>query len=458
MHAPWKESGKAVPQSVAWKQQTSSRRWTLVLANSLTGNALRRSPNGLSSGMSYAAMLPQDRQHSRSMTGATSNALVNTANAGSPWITEETRIFRQMVRAFVEQELVPHQSRWAERGLPDADAWTKSGRMGLLLPDVPEQYGGGGGTFAHEAVVIEELARAGVHFGVGVQSVVAHHILAYGSEAQKQRWLPRMATGELIGAIGMTEPDCGTDLQSIRTMARKDGDQYVIDGSKTFITNGRQASLVCLAVRTNADTHGPKALSLIVIETADLPGYRVGRSLDKIGRHAQDTCELFFEGVLVPAGNLLGLGEGRGLFQLMDQLRYERLSVGLSAVASAEQAVEITTRYVKERKLFGKPLLDLQNTRFKLAECKTEAHIGRVFVDHCIQQFIAGQLDGVTAAMAKYWLTDAQCRIIDECVQLHGGYGYMQEYAIARMWADSRVQRVYAGSNETMKDVIGWSL
>jgi acyl-CoA dehydrogenase len=232
----------------------------------------------------------------------------------------------------------------------------------------------------------------------------------------------------------------------------------VIDGSKTFITNGSNAGLVCLAVRTDADAVGPKALSLLVLETKNLAGYRVGRSLEKIGRHAQDTCEMFFGGVRVPVGNLLGPGEGRGLFQMMDQLRYERLSIGISAVAAAERAVEITTRYVKERKAFGKPLLDLQNTRFKLAECKTEARIGRVFVDNCIQQFIAGRLDAVTAAMAKYWLTDTQFRIIDECVQLHGGYGYMQEFEIARMWADSRVQRIYAGSNEIMKEVVGRSL
>ena len=373
-------------------------------------------------------------------------------------MNDETRIFRTAVRQFVDREFAPHQARWGEQGRPDAEAWTKAGEMGLLLPDVPEEYGGGGGTFAHEAVVVEELARAGVHFGSGIQSIVAHYILAYGSEEQKQRWLPRMASGELVGAIGMTEPDAGSDLQAIKTTARSDGDHYVVDGSKTFITNGRQASLICLAVRTDPKAVGPKALSLLMVETPDLPGYRVGRSLEKIGRHAQDTCELFFDGVRVPVGNLLGPGQGRGLFQMMDQLHYERLSIGLGAVAVAERAVEITTRYVKERKAFGKPLLDFQNTRFKLAECKTEAHIGRVFVDDCIERFIAGRLDPVTAAMAKYWLTDCQGRIVDECVQLHGGYGYMQEYAIARMWADSRAQRIYAGSNEIMKEVVGSSL
>ena len=376
----------------------------------------------------------------------------------SPWQIEEAGIFRRTVRKFVESELAPRVSDWAERGCSDKESWIKAGAAGLLLPDVPETYGGGDGTFAFEAVVIEELARAGVHIGFGVQSIVAHYILSYGDEAQKQRWLPRMARGELIAAIGMTEPGAGSDLQAIQTLARKDGDAYVINGSKTFITNGANANLVCLVVRTDPKATGPRSLSMIVVETEGLDGYRVGRPLEKIGRHVQDTCELFFSSVRVPAANLLGAGEGRGLFQMMDQLRYERVSVGLNAVVNAERAIEITTDYVKGRKAFGKALMDFQNTRFKLAECKTEAHIGRVFIDNCIQLFILGQLDLVTAAMAKYWLTERESRIIDECVQLHGGFGYMQEYPIARMWVDSRAQRIYAGSNEVMKELIGSSL
>jgi acyl-CoA dehydrogenase len=376
----------------------------------------------------------------------------------SPWMTDETRLFRRSVRHFIETELAPHHAEWEQQGYPDADAWLRAGKMGLLLADVPEQYGGGGGTFAHEAVVVEELARSGVNFGFNLQSIVAHYILSYGSEEQRQRWLPRLASGELVGAVGLTEPQSGSDLQGLRTTARRDGDSYVVNGSKTFITNGWQAGLVCLAVRTDAKAPGPRAFSLIVIETKDLPGYRVGHPLHKMGRRAQDTCELFLDEVHVPADNLLGSSEGRGLFQMMDQFRYERLSIGLSAVAAAEHAVKITADYVKERRAFGKPLLDLQNTRFKLAECKTEARIGRVFIDNCIQQFIAGQLDNVTAAMAKYWLTDRQCRIIDECVQLHGGYGYMQETPIARMWADARVQRIYGGANEVLKEVVASSL
>jgi acyl-CoA dehydrogenase len=373
-------------------------------------------------------------------------------------MTDDTRIFQETVRRFIATELAPHQARWAEQGRPDAGVWLKAGEAGLLLPDVPEDCGGSGGSFAHEAVVIQELARAGIHIGFSVQSIVAHHILAYGNPEQKRRWLPRMASGALVGAIAMTEPDAGSDLQAIRTIARKQGDHYVIRGSKTFITNGSQAGLLCLAVRTDPKAVGPRALSLIVLETADLPGYQIGRPLQKIGRHTQDVCELFFDDVRVPVANLLGAGEGRGLFQLMDQLNYERLSIGLSAVAAAEAAIAITTRHVRDRQAFGKPLLDLQNTRFKLAECKTEAHIGRVFVDTCIEQFMAGKLDPVTAAMAKYWLTDRQFRIIDECVQLHGGYGYMQDCPIGRMWADSRVQRIYGGSNEIMKELIGRSL
>lgn len=374
------------------------------------------------------------------------------------WMTDEIRLFRRSVQHFIETEIAPHHAEWEQQGYPDADAWLRAGKMGLLLADVPEQYGGGGGTFAHEAVVIEELARSGVNFGFNLQSIVAHYILSYGSEEQRRRWLPRLASGELVGAVGLSESQSGSDLQGLRTTARRDGDNYMINGSKTFISNGWQAGLVCLAVRTDPKASGPRALSLIVVETKDLPGYRVGHPLHKIGRRAQDTCELFFDEVRVPAENLLGSNEGRGLFQMMDQFRYERLSIGLSAVAAAEHAVKITADYVKERKVFGKPLLDLQNTRFKLAECKTEARIGRVFIDNCIQQFIAGQLDNVTAAMAKYWLTDWQCRIIDECVQLHGGYGYMQETLIARMWADARVQRIYGGANEVLKEVVASSL
>jgi acyl-CoA dehydrogenase len=376
----------------------------------------------------------------------------------SPWMTDDVRLFRKTVRQFIQEEFVPHQDRWREQQRPDAEAWTAAGAAGILLTDVPEEYEGGGGSFAHEAIVLEELVHAGVNFGSSIQSIVGHYVLAYGSEAQKRTWLPRMARGELVGAIAMSEPAAGSDLQGIQTTARRDGDHYVINGSKTFITNGGHASLVCLAAKTDPRVTGLKGISLIMVETKDLAGYRVGRSLEKVGMHGQDTCELFFDDVRVPVANLLGPAEGKGFSQMMDRLTYERLTVGVTAVAMAEHALAVTTAYVKERTAFGKPLIEFQNTRFKLAECKTAAQVGRVFLDNCIARFMADGLDDVTAAMAKYWLTDWQCRIVDECMQLHGGYGYMTEYPIARMWTDSRVQRIYAGTNEIMKELIACAL
>jgi acyl-CoA dehydrogenase len=376
----------------------------------------------------------------------------------SRWASEDAEAFRRTARQFVQKEFLPHQARWRAQHRPDAEAWPQAGRAGLLLPDVLEEYGGGGGSFAHEAVVLEELAGAGVHFGSTVQSMVARYLVAYGSEAQKRKWLPAMARGELVAAIAMTEPAAGSDLQAIRTSARREGEHYIVSGSKTFITNAALAGLVCLAVKTDPRMVGMRAISLLMVETKALPGYRVGCALEKVGMHGQDTCELFFDDVRVPAANLLGGAEGRGFSQMMEQLPYERLSIGVLAVAAAEQAVALTTRHVKDRTAFGKPLIDLQNTRFTLAACRTEAHVGRVFLDSCIERFIAGRLDDASTAMAKYWLTECQCRVIDECVQLHGGYGYMTEYPIARMWADSRVQRIYGGTNEIMKELIAWSL
>ncbi|HEX2566603.1 MAG TPA: acyl-CoA dehydrogenase family protein [Burkholderiales bacterium] len=379
-------------------------------------------------------------------------------SAQSPWETEEVAMYRRTARQFIEKELVPHQERWRAQHRPDAEAWQGAGRAGLLLPDVPEDYGGGGGTFAHEAVVVEELAAAGVHFGSTIQSIVARYILVYGTEEQKRKWLPPMARGELVASIAMTEPGAGSDLQAIKTAARREGEHYVIKGAKTFISNAAHAGLVCLAAKTDPKSAGMRSLSLIMVETAGLAGYSVGRALDKVGMHGQDTCELFFDDARVPAANLIGPAEGRGFSQMMEQLPYERLSIAIGAVAVAERAVALTTKHAKERTAFGKPLFDLQNTRFKLAECASEARVGRVFVDHCIERFIAGRLDDASAAMAKYWATERQCRIVDECLQLHGGYGYMNEYPIARMWADSRVQRIYAGTNEVMKELIAWSL
>ena len=376
----------------------------------------------------------------------------------SAWMNDDVDLFRKSVRHFVGKTLAPQQERWRSQLGPDADAWCSAGAAGLLLADIPEAFGGGGGTFAHEAVVLEELAHAGVHFGCSIASVVAHYILAYGSAAQQRRWLPAIARGELVPAIAMSEPGAGSDVQAICTTAVRDGSDYVINGSKTFITNGCRAGLVCLAVKTDSKGPAMLGLSLIMVETAGQAGYRTGNPLDKIGMHGQDTCELFFDDMRVPAANLLGRAAGEGFAQLMEQLPYERLQVGVMAVAVAERAVALTTQYVKERRAYGKPLFDLQNTRFKLAECRTAAQVARVFLDSCIDRHLAGRLDDATTAMAKYWLTDCQCRIVDECMQLHGGYGYMNEYPIARMWADSRVQRIYAGSNEVMKELIAWSL
>ena len=380
------------------------------------------------------------------------------SNHESHWMNEELRMYRKSVREFLQAEFVPSQARWRELHRPDAESWKKAGQTGLLLPDLPEEYGGGGGTFAHQAVVTEELAQAGVNFGCGVQSIVSHYILNFGSDAQKKKWLPAMAAGELVAAIAMTEPSAGSDLQAIKTTARRDGNDYILNGSKTFITNGFHAGLVCVAAKTDPKAAGFRGISMIVAETKDLKGYRVGKSLEKVGMHEIDTCELFFDDVRVPTANLLGAAEGAGFSQMMEQLRYERLMIATGAIATIERALALTIKYAKERKAFGQTLIEFQNARFKLAQCKTEAQIGRVFVDNCIARFLAGQLDAVTAAMAKYWLTECQCRIVDECVQLHGGYGYMTEYPIAQMWMDSRVQRIYAGTNEVLEEMIGWSL
>ncbi|MBZ5602942.1 MAG: acyl-CoA dehydrogenase family protein [Acidobacteriia bacterium] len=375
----------------------------------------------------------------------------------SPWINEEIQLFRKNVKRFIAEEFVPNEARWREQHRVDPEAWPRAGEVGILCTDIPEEYGGGGGNYCHEAVVTEELCYAGVHFGHGVHSIAAHYILSYATEEQKKYWLPRMATGELRGSIAMSEPVAGSDLQAIKTTAKRQGECLVINGSKTFITNGWHTNLIVLAVKTD-QSEGAKGISMVVVDTNGLSGYRVGRTLEKVGMHGQDTCELFFDDVRVPAANLLGGVEGRGFYQMMEQLPYERMGVATGAVATTEQAVAITIKHCKERMAFGKPLIEFQNTRFKLAECKAQAHIMRVFLDNCMERLNAGKLDATTAAMAKYWLTERECAIIDECVQLHGGYGYMMEYPITRMWADSRVQRIYAGTNEIMKELIARSL
>ncbi|MGY3590177.1 acyl-CoA dehydrogenase [Bradyrhizobium sp. USDA 4341] len=377
----------------------------------------------------------------------------------SSWMTEELDTFRDQFRKFLAKDLLPHAEKWREQKLVDRSAWRALGEMGALLPSVPEAYGGLGATFAYDAAVLDDLESTVPELTTGVSvhsAIVAHYIVNYGSEEQKQRWLPKMASGEMVGAIAMTEPGTGSDLQAVKTTAKKQGNSYVVNGQKTFITNGQAADLVIVVARTGAP--GAKGISLIVVETAGAEGYRRGRNLDKIGLHASDTSELFFDNVTVPPENLLGGEEGNGFVQLMQQLPQERLSLAIGAVASMERAVKITAEYTKQRTAFGKPLIEFQNTAFTLAERKTEAMIARVFVDWCVERLVAGDLDTVTASMAKWWCSQKQVETADECLQLHGGYGYMQEYPISRMFIDSRIQKIYGGTNEIMKVLIARSL
>ena len=377
----------------------------------------------------------------------------------SSWMTEELDEVRALARRFFARESVPHQERWAAQRCVDRDLWRAAGAAGLLCISVPEEYGGGGGTFAHEAVVLEEQAKAvDDAFGYGVHStIVAHYLVDYGTEEQKRAWLPGMASGEIVGAIAMTEPDSGSDLQSIRTSARLDGEDYVINGAKTFISNGTLCDMLIIVARTSSEPGG-RGLSLIVADTRDLRGFERGRILEKIGMKGQDTRELAFVDMRVPAANLLGGAEGKGFAQLMSQLPQERLVIAVTAVSTLEVAVNYAVAYAKERTAFGQDLMGFQNTRFVLAECKTEALAARTLLDYCIALHLAGSLDAATASMVKYWCTQKQCEVVDACVQIFGGYGYMLEYPIARMYASSRVQKIYGGTNEIMKELIARSL
>jgi acyl-CoA dehydrogenase len=368
-------------------------------------------------------------------------------------------MFRESVRRFAEREIAPNAARWRKDGVVDRELWRKAGAAGLLCCAMPADYGGAGGTFRHEAVVIDELCRINfIDFGSPLHSaIVAPDILHYGTEEQKRRWLPKLATGELVGAVAMTEPGAGSDLQGIRTRAIPDGNGYVLNGQKVFITNGQTANLIITVAKTDPEAAG-RGISLICVETEAVEGFRRGRNLEKIGFHAQDTSELFFDDVRVPADRLLGTETGRGFAQLKEQLPQERLIVAIQAVGAMEAAVAATVEYTKDREAFGKPLFDFQNTRFKLAEAATEARVARVYTDFCIEELVAGRLDAVAGAMAKWWTTQKQCEVIDECLQLFGGYGYMAEYPIATMWTDARVQKIYGGTNEIMKEIIARSL
>ena len=375
------------------------------------------------------------------------------------WKSDELVLFEEEVGKFFSRELAPHSDKWRDQGLVDRWAWEKAGEQGLLCISMPEEYGGLGGHFGHEQIAIEQQIKSGVEgFGAPLHNtIVAPYILHYGTEEQKKRWLPRMATGELIGAIAMTEPGTGSDLQAVKTTALKDGNQYVVNGQKTFITNGQNANLIIVVAKTDPK-EGAKGVSLMVVETDDADGFERGRNLKKLGNKAQDTSELFFTDVKIPTENLLGTDEGQGFIQLMQQLPQERQEIAVQAIASIERALELTIDYVKEREAFGRSILSFQNTQFKLAEAKSKATMARVFVDYCTQQLIDGKLDAVTASMSKMLLTDLENELIDECLQLFGGYGYMDEYPISRMFADARVQRIYGGTNEIMKLLISRSL
>ncbi|QEE26465.1 acyl-CoA dehydrogenase [Rhodanobacter glycinis] len=368
------------------------------------------------------------------------------------WMDEDIEAFREQVRRYLAKELVPHMDDWRHQGYIPREVWRPFGELGFLLPELSDEYGGADANLAYQLVVQDELARAEVPANTAVHTIAAHYILDYGTEAQKQRWLPKLASGEMLAGIALTEPGCGSDLKALRTKAQKDGDSYVIDGAKTFITNGYTANLLVVAVRTGGP--GSSGVSLVVLETENLPGFRVGRRLEKLGQHASDTAELSFEGVRVGADHLLGGQEGQGFRQLMSQLPYERLLLAVPAAAVIELAVELTVEYTKSRKAFGQSVFEFQNTRYKLAECATMAHIVRTFVNDCIQRLLDGKLDDEAAYMAKWWCTEQQGKVTDECLQLFGGYGYMVEYPIARLYADARVQRIYGGTTEIMKDLI----
>lgn len=375
----------------------------------------------------------------------------------SPWMTEELDSLRQHTRDFVQREVLPNRTRWREQKQVDREFWNKAGEAGVLCLSVPEEYGGSGGHFGHEAVVMEEQGRVlDTSWGNNVHSgIVAPYLVHYGTEEQKKHYLPKAVSGENVLAVAMTEPGTGSDLQAIKTTAKLEGDEYVINGSKTFITNGGLADVVLTVARTGEE--GAKGISLILVDT-NREGFSRGRILDKIGMRGQDTAELFYDNVRVPKENLLGGVEGQGFYQLMQQLAQERLGIAVGSIAAIEASLEATIKYTKERTAFKQRIFDFQNTKFELADCVAEGMAVRTLVDFCIQELIAGTLDPARASMAKLLGTEKQGSIIDRCLQLFGGYGYMNEYPIAQAYADARVQRIYGGTNEIMKELIARSL
>ena len=374
------------------------------------------------------------------------------------WANEELDAWRESVARFVEDEVAPADAKAREQGHLDPSFWRRAGELGMLCTDIPDTFGGAGGDFRHEAVVHEELARRSLlSLNTGVHSIAAHYFLNHGTPQQKEAFLPRMVTGELVGALAMTEPGAGSDVQAIRTRAQRHGDEWVLNGSKTFISNGYLAGVILVLAKTDPNA-GAKGISIFIVETAKAPGFRVGKLIDKIGLKGQDTTELFFDDMRLPANALLGGIEGRGFAQAMGDLPYERTIIGVSSVAAMEGALAATLVYVRERQVFGQRLADLQNTKFKLAEIATQVKVSRVFIDDCIKRLAAGTLDTATASMAKLWCSEAQARVVDECLQLFGGYGYTTEYMISRMYTDARIQRIYGGTNEIMKEVISRAL
>ncbi|MEV6561185.1 acyl-CoA dehydrogenase family protein [Nocardia sp. NPDC051756] len=376
----------------------------------------------------------------------------------SRWMDAEMDALAELSRDFFGEECAPHEERWAEQQHIDREVWLRAGELGLLCPSVPEEFGGGGGDFRHDAVIaIEQVRALAPSFGGPVHStIIAHYIAGYGTDEQKKTWLPKLASGEIVAAIAMTEPGTGSDLQAIRTTATVQGDEYVVNGAKTFISNGFLADLVLVVAKTN-EQGGAGGLSLVAVETTRA-GFRRGRNLHKIGQHGQDTCELFFDEVRVPRTNLIGEAENMGFIQLMQQLAQERLIIAVTAMATMEKTVELTLEYTKERTAFGKPLFGFQNTKFTLAECDTAVTVGWSFLDDCVEKHVRGDLDIPTAAKAKLWLSEQQNILADRCLQLFGGYGYMAEYPIARIFTDSRIQKIYGGTNEIMKEIIARGL
>ncbi len=379
-------------------------------------------------------------------------------SGSAAWVTDEHKMFEEMAGRFLDDELVPSVDRWIDNGVVDREFWLKAGQTGLMAGSIDEEYGGVGGDMGFDAITLyQQAARGDAGWGYGIQSIVIHYITAYGSEDQKRNWLPKLASGEMIGALAMTEPGTGSDVQAVRTSAQKDGNSYRLNGSKIFITNGQSADLIIVAAKTDT-SQGAKGVSLIAVETDGADGFRRGRNLKKLGMKGNDTAELFFEDVKVPMTNLLGPEEGQGFYQLMKQLPWERLTIGIMALGCIDFAIAETVKYTQERKAFGQRVMDFQNTRFKLAECKTKAEVLRSFVNDCIAKLADGQLDAATASMVKYWGSEVQNEIVHECLQLFGGYGFMMEYPIARLYADSRVQMIYGGTNEVMKELIARSL